>query len=155
MNKQRWTADPYQVDLAIYNDLPTDKFIAKLYPDEKTRMHTRLEGSKRAIDLFIESQALPGEQFKTIEIEEYSVPFVISSKGRVLSVYRDMGFRQMKIHDERGIETIDSNINVVPLERLMEEAGFEYDMQKILKLYWETEYPILRWPNFALEMISQ
>ena len=155
MNKQRWTADPYQVDLAIYNDLPTDKFIAKLYPDEKTRMHTRLEGSKRAIDLFIESQALPGEQFKTIEIEEYSVPFVISSKGRVLSVYRDMGFRQMKIHDERGIETIDSNINVVPLERLMEEAGFEHDLVKILKLYWETEYPILRWPNFALEMISQ
>jgi len=155
MNKQRWTADPHQVDLAIYNDLPTDKFIAKLYPSEKTRMHTRLEGSKRAIELFIKSQSLTGEEWKTVEIEEFSVPFVVSSRGRVLSVYKDLGFRQMKIHDERGVETVDSNNNVVTLERLMEEAGFEHDLVKILKLYWETEYPILRWPNFALEMISQ
>ena len=155
MNKQRWTADPHQVDLAIYNDLPTDKFIEKLYPSEKTRMHTRLEGSKRAIELFIKSESLAGEEWKTVEIEEFSVPFVVSSRGRVLSVYRDMGFRQMKIHDERGVETVDSNNNLVTLERLMEEAGFEYDLEKILKLYWEVEYPILRWTDTALQIVSQ
>ena len=155
MSKRRWTMDPYQAEIYIYNDISSDKLISDLYPDETSRVEKSLENEKDEVDAFIESITLEEEEWKTVSLQTASTPFIVSSKGRLISAYRGLKLRQVRVATEEGIVITDSGNNKIPLEDLMIEAGYDYDLETILKFYAETDYPVMRWLQFAKDIVAQ
>ena len=152
MSKRNWKIDPYQAELAIYNNLSTKEFIDKLYPDEKTRVDASMDNNQKEIDQFIASELLPGEEFKYVQLEYSSIPFLVSNKGRILTFYRGVRFRQVRVTENEGIIVSDSQNNKIALEDLMYAAGYDFDMETVVKFYLKTGYPVLKWIKQALDM---
>lgn len=155
MKKQSWVANQELASLLIYQDLPAKEFLDKLYPDENQgKAFTSMDNNKKLIDEFIKSSSLKGEEWKTVLLERSTVPQMVSNKGRLITSYRGVKFKQVRVTRDKGILINDLNNESVPLIEVMDAAEFNYDQEEILKLYWETDYPMFSWPVFARELIG-
>ena len=155
MKKQRWYANQELASQLIYQDLPADKFLEKLYPEEDAgKAFTSLNNNKELVEEFKERVNLRGEEWKTVVLEDSNIPFTVSNKGRLITTYRKVDFKQIRVTRDKGILVNELDNRTIPLFDIMDAAGFNYDQEEILKMYWETDYPMFSWPVFAKESIG-
>ena len=145
--------DPYQAALAIYNDTDIDNLISKAYPGEKqSRLVKAIEANKEEINEFLKKKSLPTEKWTEVDYE--GKPFYISNKGRSITTYRGVRFRQSRFLGEEIVFGLSTHTDKVNLQDLMHLAGFEYDNVKIMKTYKHTDYPVLAWSKTVLNLIE-
>ena len=143
--------DIHLAEVGIYNNFSTTKFLNESYPLEKeSRLHNTIKKYQTEIDAFIKENRLPGERWTKILLD---APYYISSKGRMLSIYRDVKFKQYRLN-EGAILFVNTSSEHVTLESYMKEAGFDYDYETIVKFFRKTDYPILHWAENILAWVD-
>lgn len=155
MKKSRWMVNPHQAEMLIYNDISTAKLLDDIYPDETSRLGNLLKEDEGLLDRAIKQYGLPNEEWKVVEMPESNTPIIVSSLGRLLSTYRGISLRMVRLKEKEGIVVTDSANNVIRIEDVMEQAGFTYDLESILKLYKKTDYPVLLWPKYYDAIVNE